>query len=33
MNRNISVANRPIVPMYVDQSQNVGTYMSHDDGR
>ena len=32
-NRNSSVRNRPIVPTKVDQSQNVGWYMPHDDGR
>jgi hypothetical protein len=33
MNKNINEANSPIVPMYVDQSQNVGRYMPHEDGK
>src|SRR3954471_12481668 len=32
-NRNSSDRNRPMVPMKVDQSQNVGAYMPHDEGR
>lgn len=33
MNRNSKARNRPIVPMYVAQSQTVPAYISHDDGR
>jgi hypothetical protein len=32
-NRNNSARNSPLVPMKVDQSQNVGAYMPHDEGR
>ena len=32
-NRNSSVRNSPIVPTNVDQSQNVGAHMPHDEGR
>src|SRR5476649_1165778 len=32
-NRNSSDRNRPIVPRNVDQSQNVGAYRPHDEGR
>src|SRR5262245_41224702 len=32
-NRNSSATNMPIVPIYVPQSQMVGRYMPHDDGR
>src|SRR5947209_10521168 len=33
MNRNSRLKKSPIVPRYIDQSQNVGWYMPHDDGR
>src|SRR5437016_4144331 len=33
MNRKKSVKKRPRVPTYVDQSQKVGWYMPHDEGR
>src|SRR3954471_8622721 len=32
-NRNSKQKNKPIVPMNVAQSQNVGEYMPHEDGR
>src|SRR5882672_1638312 len=33
INKNISATNNPMEPKSVDQSQNVGMYMPHDDGR
>src|SRR3954468_2271573 len=33
MKRKSSVRNNPMVPTNIDQSQTVGVYMPHDDGR
>src|ERR1043165_8114777 len=32
-NKKIKLINKPIVPMNIDQSQNVGLYIAQDDGR